>query len=272
MPELPEVETTRRGLAAGLAGRRVSAVVVRDTRLRQPVPDDLGQRLHGQLLRGVQRRAKYLLLSFERDCLLVHLGMSGSLRTVPAGTAARKHDHVDISFAPDGLTLRYHDPRRFGLMVWGGADPLAHPLLAGLGVEPLEAQFDGAWLWQAGRGRATPLKQFLMDPGQVVGIGNIYAAEALFRAGLSPARAAGRVSRANCDRLCAAIRETLEEALASGGSTLRDYVNGGGAPGEFQLQHRVYGRAGQPCLRCGTLIRQRRQAQRSTFWCPHCQR
>ena len=272
MPELPEVETTRRSLIANFRGARVDAVLVREPRLRQPVPADLAQRLPGQTLRELQRRAKYLLLAFDQDTLIVHLGMSGSLRGVDADMPLRKHDHVDLVFAGGAHVLRYHDPRRFGLMVWGGAQPARHPLLAGLGLEPLEPAFTGDWLWRASRERRTPLKQFLMDPAQVVGIGNIYASEALFRARLSPWRAAGTLSRRAAGTLCAAIRETLQESLDRGGSTLRDYVDGGGVPGEFQLQLRVYGRAGEPCLQCGTLIRQLRQAQRSTFWCPRCQR
>ncbi len=272
MPELPEVETTRRSLVADFSGARVDAVVVRDSRLRQPVPADLGQRLCGQTLQVLGRRAKYLLLGFDRDTLIVHLGMSGSLRGVAPDTPVRKHDHIDLVFGAAGQVLRYHDPRRFGLMVWAGERPEQHPLLGALGLEPLADGFTGDWLWRATRARRTPLKQFLMDPGQVVGIGNIYAAEALFRAGLSPLREAGKLTRRTADALCAAIRETLQEALDSGGSTLRDYVNGSGAPGEFQLQLRVYGRTGEPCLRCGTPIRQMRQAQRSTFWCPRCQR
>ena len=271
MPELPEVETTRLSLLAHAVGRRIRAVVVREGRLRQPVPPDLASRLEGQMLLAIRRRAKYLLLDFDAGSLIVHLGMSGSLRAVDRATALRPHDHVDLVLEPDGCVLRYHDPRRFGLMVWGGPLPEAHPLLAHLGCEPLEPGFTGAWLHRASRGRKTPLKPFLMDPGQVVGIGNIYAAEALFRAGLSPYRAAGRTSRQSCERLCAAVRSTLQDALDSGGSTLRDYVDGRGVPGEFQLQLRVYGRAGQPCPRCGAAIRQSRQAQRSTFHCPHCQ-
>jgi formamidopyrimidine-DNA glycosylase len=272
MPELPEVETTRRSLAQDFSGQRLTAVQVRQPKLRQPVPHDLALTLIGQPLLGLRRRAKYLLLDFPSGSLIVHLGMSGSLRRVALGTALRTHDHVDLEFGGAGLVLRYHDPRRFGLIVWGGRQPENHPLLAGLGLEPLEQGFTSTWLHQASRNRKTPLKIFLMDPSHVVGIGNIYAAESLFRAGLSPAREAGSLSRPACVRLCSAIRETLQESLDAGGSTLRDYVDGGGVPGEFQLRLRVYGRGGEPCLRCGTLIRHTRQAQRSTFHCPRCQR
>ncbi|MDE3010556.1 MAG: bifunctional DNA-formamidopyrimidine glycosylase/DNA-(apurinic or apyrimidinic site) lyase, partial [Pseudomonadota bacterium] len=194
MPELPEVETTRRSLVDRFVGARVEHAVVRNARLRLPVPADLEQRLCGQTLRAMRRRAKYLLLDFERDTLLVHLGMSGSLRGVAADEPLRPHDHVDLVFGPGGRVLRYHDPRRFGLLVWAGSTPEHHPLLASLGVEPLEPGFVGDWLWRATRQRRTPLKQFLMDASQVVGIGNIYAAEALFRAGLSPFAAAGRLT------------------------------------------------------------------------------
>lgn len=271
MPELPEVETTRRSLLA-LEGAVVHDVVVRQTSLRLPVPGDLGSRLRGQPLRAIHRRAKYLLFDFPDETLLVHLGMSGSLRLARADAPLRKHDHLDLVFGPGQPVLRYHDPRRFGLVVWAGAQSDQHPLLAGLGVEPLGETFSPAWLYRATRDRRTALKVFLMDPHQVVGVGNIYAAEALFRAGLRPDRPAGSLTRPACARLHEAICATLQEALDSGGSTLRDYVHGEGSAGEFQLEHRVYGRAGAPCLRCGTLVRQMRQAQRSTFWCPRCQR
>ena len=272
MPELPEVETTRRSLAAGFLGATVSAVIVRQGRLRQPVPEDLPALLEAQPLIDLRRRAKYLLLDFPTGSLIVHLGMSGSLRRVTADTPVRTHDHIDIAFGAAGQVMRYHDPRRFGLMLWGGHAPEQHPLLARLGIEPLADGFTGEWLFRASRGRTTPLKPFLMDPAQVVGIGNIYAAEALFRSGLSPLRPAGKLTRATSQRLCEEIRATLQESLDSGGSTLRDYVDGGGVPGEFQMQLRVYGRIGEPCLRCGTPVRQIRQAQRSTFYCARCQR
>ncbi len=271
MPELPEVETTRRSLLA-MTGQRVHGVIVRQSSLRQPVPDELPALLKDSILQQIRRRAKYLLLDFDAGCLIVHLGMSGSLRRVEAGTPLRIHDHVDLQFAPGEPLLRYHDPRRFGLILWGGQTPLTHPLLSRLGLEPLEDAFTGAWLHQASRERKTPIKVFLMDPSQVVGIGNIYASEALFRAGIAPQRPAGSLSRAACLRLRDAVRTTLQEALDSGGSTLRDYVDGSGASGWFQLELRVYGRADAPCLTCGTPIRQQRQAQRSTFWCPRCQR
>jgi formamidopyrimidine-DNA glycosylase len=272
VPELPEVETTRRSLAESFIGATVSAVVVRQHCLRQPVPADLGALLQDQPLLALRRRAKYLLLDFPSGSLIVHLGMSGSLRRVAPDAVPRPHDHVDIAFGSADRLMRYHDPRRFGLMVWGGLAPEQHPLLARLGLEPLEDGFTAEWLYRASRDRNTPLKQFLMDPAQVVGIGNIYAAEALFRAGLSPLRRAGKLTRPACMRLRDEIRATLQESLDSGGSTLRDYVDGGGVPGEFQQLLKVYGRAEQPCLRCGGPVRQIRQAQRSTFYCPRCQR
>lgn len=272
MPELPEVETTRLSLLLDTLGQRVSKVTIRQAQLRQRVSDELGSLIEGSTLLGIRRRAKYLLLDFEQGTLIVHLGMSGSLRSVPGTTPLRKHDHVDIALGEGRPILRYHDPRRFGLMVWGGRAPEAHPLLAHLGVEPLEPGFTPTWLYRASRDRKTALKVFLMDPAQVVGVGNIYASESLFRAGLSPLKAAGRLTRPAAERLCVAVRATLQEALDSGGSTLRDYVNGLGDPGAFQLKLRVYGRGGEPCLHCGAPIRQIRQAQRSTFYCPRCQR
>lgn len=269
MPELPEVETTRRGIAPELNGHASTGAVVRNPRLRQPVPDGLDAILKGQPLMAVERRAKYLLLRFAGGSLLVHLGMSGSLRIVPAAQAPEKHDHLDILFADRALRLR--DPRRFGLVLWqAGMD--THPLLAGLGVEPLDADFDGPWLHRAGRGRRTPVKLFLMDGRHVVGIGNIYASESLFRAGIDPMTPVGDLGLRRCARLAACIRETLQDALAAGGSSLRDFVGSNGNPGYFQQQYFVYGREGEACRRCGTPIRKRIMGQRATFYCPRCQR
>jgi formamidopyrimidine-DNA glycosylase len=271
VPELPEVETTRRGIAPALAGRRVRSVVLRERRLRWPVDPRLGEILAGQRVRSVDRRAKYLLLRFDRGTLLVHLGMSGSLRVCASDTPPRPHDHYDLRLDGD-VVLRYHDPRRFGCALWIEGDPDAHPLLAGLGPEPLGAGFDAGYLAGIARGRRVAVKSFLMDARIVVGVGNIYANEALFLAGIDPRRAAGRVSAPRCGRLVDAVRGVLDEAIERGGTTLRDYVNGAGEPGWFGLSLRVYGRAGEACTACGLPIRQATVGQRSTFWCPRCQR
>lgn len=268
MPELPEVETTRRGIAPELAGSTVSTVLIRNGRLRHPIPADLGNVLAGQTLMAVERRAKYLLFRFATGSLLVHLGMSGSLRIVAADHPPEKHDHLDIVFGARALRLR--DPRRFGLVLWQAGDA-EHPLLAGLGIEPLGETFDGAWLHAASRGRRTPVKLFLMDAAHVVGIGNIYASESLFRAGIDPAKPVGELGPRRCARLATCIRETLQDALAAGGSTLRDFVGSNGAPGYFQQQYFVYGRDGEACRSCDTPIRKRIMGQRATFYCPRCQ-
>jgi len=271
MPELPEVETTRRGIASGALGKRVAAVHVYDGRLRWPVPANLADELVGRTLHTIERRSKYLLIGTGgAGTLLVHLGMTGSLRLQPDETPRRRHDHVDIVL-DDGSRLRYHDPRRFGAMLWIAGDPHEHPLLSGLGPEPLTPAFDAGYLHARTRGRRAAIKASLMDARIVVGVGNIYASEALFRAGIRPGTASGRLSRARLALLVDAVREVLEEAIASGGSTLRDYVDPEGARGRFQLTHRVYGRAGLPCLACGTPIRAVRIGQRSTFYCPRCQ-
>ena len=272
MPELPEVETTCRSISDWAIGCRIAQVIRRRPNLRLPIPEDLDLKLRDQTLQSVFRRAKYILLRFERDTLLIHLGMSGSLRRAESHTPLKTHDHVDFVFNQGEVILRYHDPRRFGLIVWAGVDYDKHPLLSHLGIEPLTAEFSGAWLYRASRERETEIKLFLMDAHRVVGVGNIYASEALFRASIHPKTASTMLSRRRCERLSQSIKETLEEALRSGGSTLRDYVNGTGNPGSFQLELRVYGRTDQPCLKCGTLIRQMKQGQRSTFYCPQCQR
>lgn len=270
MPELPEVEITRRGIAPELEGRQVTAVAVRESRLRYPVPAGLDASLLGQRLLSVGRRAKYLLLDFGAGHLLVHLGMSGSLRVLPATTPPGKHDHIDLVFGAHLLRLR--DPRRFGAMLWLDSPVEAHPLLAGLGVEPLSDAFSGAWLYDATRGRATPIKLFLMDASRIVGVGNIYASESLFRAGIHPRTPAGRLTRARCTALAACVVETLNDALAAGGSSLRDFVHSDGASGYFQQQYGVYGREGQACRACGKPVRREVMGQRSTFWCPGCQK
>lgn len=272
MPELPEVESTRRGLAPHLLGRTVVAAVIRRRRLRLAIPRALDVALPGSVVRGVTRRAKYLLIETTTGTALVHLGMSGSLRLLPVGHAPGKHDHWDLVF-DDGRVLRLNDPRRFGVLLWATGDALAHPLLRDLGPEPLEldAAALAAHLAARARGRKGAVKQFLMDQKVVVGVGNIYASEALFRARIAPTRAAQRLKEADCARLVRAIRAVLKLAIRSGGTTLRDYVGADGRPGYFRRKLYVYERHGRPCRVCGTLIRQRRQGQRSTYYCPSCQ-
>ncbi|MCX9155564.1 bifunctional DNA-formamidopyrimidine glycosylase/DNA-(apurinic or apyrimidinic site) lyase [Niveibacterium sp. 24ML] len=269
MPELPEVETTCRGIAPHVEGRTVTSVIVRDARMRRPVPHSLALELPGEQIERVQRRGKYLLLQAQRGTLLIHLGMSGNLRVIESTAPPRKHDHVDIVFGT--RALRYHDPRRFGVVDWWIGPIEAHPLVAPLGIEPLAAAFDGAWLYRATRGRRSAIKLFLMDAHTIVGVGNIYASESLFRAGIRPGTQTGRLSLARCEKLVAAVKETLLAAIQAGGSTLRDFVGSDGAPGYFQHEAYVYGRAGSPCRRCGGPIRQTTLGQRSTFWCPKCQ-
>ncbi len=270
MPELPEVETVLRGLAPHIKGHTLLAAVVREHRLRWPVPADLETRIAGQRIHELQRRGKYLLIRLGEGSLICHLGMSGSLRLLPADTPLRKHDHIDL-LLENGQALRYHDPRRFGTLLWT-PDPGQHPLLAGLGVEPLSDAFDGARLHACCRGRASAIKQVIMDAHLLVGVGNIYANEALFHAGIDPRLAAGKLSRPRCERLAAAIKDTLENAIAAGGSTLRDFVDSHGSHGWFQQTYRVYGRTGQPCAHCGASIRTLRQASRASYFCPVCQR
>ncbi len=270
MPELPEVETTRRGIAPHLEGRRVERVVLRERRLRWPVPEDLDARLSGQRIEAVERRAKYLLIRAESGCLIAHLGMSGNLRLVPAETPAAKHEHVDIVL-DSGLALRYTDPRRFGALLWS-SQPLEHELLRSLGPEPLTAAFDGERLYQCSRGRHMAVKPFIMDNAVVVGVGNIYASEALFAAGIDPRREAGSLSRARYVRLAHEIKRILAYAIERGGTTLRDFVGGDGQPGYFQQELFVYGRAGEFCKHCGSTLRDIRLGQRASVYCPRCQR
>ena len=271
MPELPEVETTRRGLLPHLVGRRIRGAVVRNANLRWPVPGDLARRLQGEEVLGIRRRGKYLLIDCRKGHLLVHLGMSGRLTVVPEGLPPRKHDHIDVRLE-GGQALRFTDPRRFGAMLWLAEAADRHALLKDLGMEPLEPEFTGAALARKAEGRRVAIKQFLMNSGIVTGVGNIYASEALFHAGIHPSRSAGRISPARWDRLAASIRSTLERAVKAGGSTLRDFASADGRPGHFQNRFVVYGRAGKPCLACKTPIRALRHGQRSTFYCPACQR
>ena len=274
MPELPEVETTRRGLAPHLVGRRVAGVVLRRPDLRWPIPPEITRELPGQRIDAVERRAKYLLLHTAAGSALLHLGMSGMLRVLPASTPVDVHDHVDIAIEPmsgeDRRVLRFTDPRRFGSLLWQPPNTV-HALLAALGPEPLTNAFDGDRLWHHSRGRKAAIKLFIMDNAVVVGVGNIYASEALFAAGIDPRRAAGRVSRQRYARLAQEIKRILAWAIERGGTTLRDFLNPDGAPGYFFRELFVYGRAGEPCRTCGTTIRQTVLGQRSTFWCPRCQ-
>lgn len=271
MPELPEVETTRRGLLPHVVGRLVKGAVVRNPNLRWRVTRDLDKRVRGEMVGDIRRRGKYLLFDFPRGHLLVHLGMSGRLMLVPADKPVKAHDHVDILLEGQ-QSLRLTDPRRFGAMLWVPDPAEGHVLLRGLGVEPFDPAFGGELLRRLAKGRRVAVKQFIMNGRIVTGVGNIYAAEALFLAGIHPLRSVGRISLESWNKLAAAVRETLERALAAGGSTLRDYVQADGSPGYFQTESRVYGREGLPCKRCGAPVRVKRQGQRSTFYCPTCQK
>jgi formamidopyrimidine-DNA glycosylase len=269
MPELPEVETSCRGIEPHLTGEQILAVVVRDRRLRWPVSKGLEQRLAGEWIVSVTRRAKYLLINTSNGTAILHLGMSGSVRIVKSGTPAAVHDHVDIEMQ-NGVALRFRDPRRFGSLHWS-ADPLAHRLLRDLGPEPLGEHFSGEYLWQTSRGRRVSVKQFIMNAAVVVGVGNIYASEALFAAGIHPKRAAGRIALARYEKLAESIRTVLSKAIAAGGTTLQDFVGGDGEAGYFQQQLNVYGRGGLPCRQCKTAITAIVQGQRASYYCKTCQ-
>jgi len=271
MPELPEVETTRRGIAPHLEQRRISALRVRERRLRWPVPEGLERSLPGQRILAVERRAKYLLLRLEQGTLILHLGMSGSLRVLPSVTPAEKHDHLDL-LLEDGHCLRLRDPRRFGAVLWCAGEPREHPLLRELGPEPLGPGLNGEHLHRSARGRRVAVKSLIMDSRVVVGVGNIYASEALFQARIHPQRPCNRIALARYQRLAEAIRRILRQAIAQGGTTLRDFSRADGSPGYFALSLNVYGKTGEPCPACAEPIRQRRIGQRSSFFCPRCQR
>ncbi|HET8942638.1 MAG TPA: bifunctional DNA-formamidopyrimidine glycosylase/DNA-(apurinic or apyrimidinic site) lyase [Rudaea sp.] len=270
MPELPEVETTRRGIAPYLLGHRVVALTIRQPRLRWPIPVAVRRSLPGQSIEAVERRAKYLLVHTGAGSAVLHLGMSGSLRVLDAVTAPGKHDHFDWHL-DSGRLLRFTDPRRFGCLLWQKPGQI-HKLLAGLGPEPLDPVFDGVYLWKMSRNRSAAIKTFLMDQKIVVGVGNIYAAEALFAAGIHPRRAAGSVSLARYVRLADEVKRILDYAISRGGTTLRDFISPDGTPGYFEQELFVYARAGEPCKVCGTPIRAIVLGQRSTFYCPRCQR
>jgi formamidopyrimidine-DNA glycosylase len=271
VPELPEVETTKRGIAHALLGARVLEAVVRDRRLRWPIAANFETAVQGRTVRSVERRAKYILIGFGVGTLILHLGMSGSLRLVKPGTAPRPHDHWDLVL-DSGWVLRFHDPRRFGSLHWTDAEPDRHPLLLKLAPEPLSDAFDAAYLYRATRKRAVAIKQLLMNSEIVVGVGNIYASEALFHARIAPRRRARRITKAEAGRLTAAVKKVLADAIEIGGTTLRDYVDPEGSPGYFRQKLFVYERAGSACRVCKSVVKQFTQGQRSTYWCATCQR
>ena len=269
MPELPEVEITRRGIEPFVLGKTITGVTVRNPNLRQRVPRNIARLVVGQRVERLRRRGKYLLFECDAGCLIVHLGMSGSLRVIEPQSAPSKHDHLDLVFG--GSALRLRDPRRFGVVLWSRGDPSRHPLLARLGVEPLSEAFSPEFLYGATRGRDVGIKQLLMNARVIVGVGNIYANESLFKAGIHPRSRAGRLSRERCARLVDAVRETLVAAIAAGGSSLRDFVHSDGTSGYFQQHYYVYDRAALPCRVCGAGIRVARLGQRSSFYCSTCQ-
>lgn len=270
MPELPEVETTRRGILPHIQGNTILDIIVRDRRLRWPVPQNLKDKLHGQKVLEVSRRGKYLLLSTAAGTLIIHLGMSGSLRVLACDTPYEKHDHVDIAFESKQC-LRLRDPRRFGAVLFSESNPAEHELLRDLGPEPLSPVFNGDYLFAKSRKRTACVKAFIMDSHIVVGVGNIYANEALFAAGIHPRRAAGKVTRAQYELLAQAIKNVLRAAIKAGGTTLRDFTRSDGKPGYFRQSLKVYDRAGEPCPKCGKAISQAVIAQRAAYYCTHCQ-
>lgn len=271
MPELPEVETVRRGIAPQIIGQRVVQVVIHQAHLRWPIPPEITTAWVGQVIERVERRAKYLLLCSAGGTAILHLGMTGKLQVVAADAPLQKHDHLEV-YLSNGRVLRFNDSRRFGCLLWTTSAPEQHPLLVKLGVEPLEAAFDGQWLAERAKRRSIAVKPFIMDQQVVVGVGNIYASEALFAARISPRRSAQQVTLAEYQLLVAAIRKILSAAIEEGGSTVRDFVGGCGERGAFQEQLLVYDRYHQPCRSCGTLIERIRQGQRSTYYCPQCQK
>ena len=271
MPELPEVETTLRGLEPHLTGQRIADAVIRQPHLRWLIPAQLPVILRGQTIRTLHRRAKYLLIECDNGTLILHLGMSGSLRILPADTAPQTHEHFDL-ILENGMLMRLRDPRRFGAVLWHAGDPMQHPLLAHLGVEPLQGDFTAEYFYRATRTRNAAIKLVIMDHHLVVGVGNIYANEALFRAGIRPQLAASKLSKPRAARLVQTIRGALQQAIELGGSSLRDFVGSDGKAGYFQQHYGVYGRAGETCLVCGTTIKQIKQGQRSSFYCTTCQK
>jgi formamidopyrimidine-DNA glycosylase len=269
MPELPEVETTLRGIEPHLLDQRITRIVVRDPRLRWPVPVEV-KKAEGQPIVNLDRRGKYLLLHLGQGGLIIHLGMSGSLRILQEPLAPEKHDHIDVELE-NGVCLRFNDPRRFGAFLWVDGEMESHELLRNLGPEPLSDDFTANYLFKRSRDRRVAIKNYIMNGHIVVGVGNIYASEALFMAGIHPQRAAGRVSRQRYEGLVAAIRDVLDRAIKQGGTTLRDFVNSDGAPGYFAQELLVYDRADSDCFQCGAPIQQKVIGQRSSYYCPACQ-
>jgi len=270
MPELPEVETTRKGIAPYVVGEIVKDIIIRERQLRWPIPTTLKRSLKNQCIRKLRRRAKYLLFYTDNGCMIIHLGMSGSLRVIDEKQTPEKHDHVDIIFET-GRTLRFRDPRKFGSILWTKEDPMEHRLINHLGPEPLSDEFQADYLYARSRKRTKAVKTFIMDSCIVVGVGNIYASEALFHAGIKPTQKAGKISKARYKKLVIEIKNVLSHAIKKGGTTLRDFINGEGKPGYFKNELQVYDRAGEPCNYCKTPIKMIRQGQRSTFYCTKCQ-
>jgi formamidopyrimidine-DNA glycosylase len=270
MPELPEVETTRRGISPYLLEQTIESLTIRQVRLRWPIDPDLPRAIHQQQITSVERRGKYLLIGVTKGTLIIHLGMSGSLRITHPEQTPQKHDHFEILLS-NGVCLRFHDPRRFGCLLWTPDDPYLHPLLAELGPEPFEANFNGHYLYEQAANRIVPVKLFIMNHRIVVGVGNIYANESLFRAGIDPRRQTRRVALKRYECLAEVIRKVLLASIEQGGTTLRDFVNESGNPGYFQQTLQVYDRQDLPCRQCGTIIRSMRLGQRSSYWCPQCQ-
>lgn len=268
MPELPEVETTRRGILPYLEGHRIEQVRVHNGSLRWPVSSQLYD-LREVPVRRVLRRGKYIIVELPEGAMLLHLGMSGSLRLVQPDTLLKKHDHVEFDLS-SGMVLRLNDPRRFGCALWAEHWP-EHELVKNLGLEPLEADFDADYLFERAKGRKTSIKQFIMNGNLVVGVGNIYANESLFLSGISPKRAAGRISKARMGTLVGNIKLVLKRSIEQGGTTLRDFVNSDGSPGYFKQQLFVYGRAGETCKHCASTLKEIRQNNRATVYCPKCQ-
>lgn len=271
MPELPEVETTKRGIAPHVKNKRIEQVIVRQSKLRWEVPKNLSRQLPGHAFTAIKRRGKYLLLLSPAGTLMIHLGMSGSLRIVNKELEPKKHDHVDLVL-DNGKALRYTDPRRFGCVLWEEQGFDSHPLLKHLGPEPLSKEFDADYLFKRSRGRAVAIKNFIMDSKVVVGVGNIYANEALFASGVNPKRAAGKISKAKYSKLVPCIKAILQQSITVGGTTLRDFTNSAGEPGYFKQSLNVYGRGGESCITCKRLLREIRQGQRSTVYCTNCQK
>ena len=270
MPELPEVETSRRGIEPHILNKKVTEVVIRQKQLRWPITPTLKKQLTGQVIQQVERRGKYILLRTDAGTVIMHLGMSGSLRILKKSIAPEKHDHFDIAFS-NKKVLRFRDPRRFGSVLWTKADPLQHKLLINLGPEPLSKDFTAEYLFKASRNRKLAIKTFLMNSHIVVGVGNIYANESLFSAGINPKGAANKISLPRYEKLVPIIKNILERSIEQGGTTLKDFINEDGKPGYFQQTLAVYGRAGEPCNNCDKTIKQITQAQRSTFYCTNCQ-